>query len=322
MRSLPFLAAALWASACAASGPPAPQSQSPAPRASAPAAPAAPAVPAAAPAAAAQAGPESKPANDPRLAAVEAAIAAHQAANDAWIGEYRTKTSEAERKAFLDSNSRPSSAKTVEELLELVEANPADTAALAACAWIASNSAGPSTEEALDAIARHHVASSDKRMTSVASALSRSDSRPARDLLEALVAKSPERATRGTALLSLAALDKAKVERIERVRNAKDLAEVEKWYGKDVVAELAKLDPGPLEASRIARLELVAKDYADVETTRGTLGSRAEGELFELRHLAVGKVAPQIEGEDVDGVAMKLDDFRGKVVLLDFWGHW
>jgi hypothetical protein len=38
--------------------------------------------------------------------------------------------------------------------------------------------------------------------------------------------------------------------------------------------------------------------------------------------LGVGKPAPEIEGEDVDGKPMKLSDYRGKVVLLDFWGNW
>jgi hypothetical protein len=32
------------------------------------------------------------------------------------------------------------------------------------------------------------------------------------------------------------------------------------------------------------------------------LGTQAEGDLFELRNLAVGKTAPEIDGEDVDGV--------------------
>ena len=27
-------------------------------------------------------------------------------------------------------------------------------------------------------------------------------------------------------------------------------------------------------------------------------------------------------GEDVDGVAFKLSDYRGKVVVLDYWGFW
>jgi phage FluMu protein Com len=36
----------------------------------------------------------------------------------------------------------------------------------------------------------------------------------------------------------------------------------------------------------------------------------------------VGQVAPEITAEDLDGVQFKLSDYRGKVVLLDFWGHW
>jgi len=38
--------------------------------------------------------------------------------------------------------------------------------------------------------------------------------------------------------------------------------------------------------------------------------------------LAIGKVAPEIEGTDVDGIPFKLSDYRGQVVLLDFWGDW
>jgi predicted Zn finger-like uncharacterized protein len=37
---------------------------------------------------------------------------------------------------------------------------------------------------------------------------------------------------------------------------------------------------------------------------------------------ALNKEAPDIEGEDVDGQHFKLSDYRGKVVVLDFWGHW
>ena len=38
--------------------------------------------------------------------------------------------------------------------------------------------------------------------------------------------------------------------------------------------------------------------------------------------LSIGKVAPEIESEDIDGVKFKLSDYRGKVVVLDFWGDW
>ena len=36
----------------------------------------------------------------------------------------------------------------------------------------------------------------------------------------------------------------------------------------------------------------------------------------------VGQAAKEIEGEDLDGQRFKLTDYRGKVVVLDFWGHW
>ena len=36
----------------------------------------------------------------------------------------------------------------------------------------------------------------------------------------------------------------------------------------------------------------------------------------------LGQPAPEIVGEDLDGVVFRLSDYRGMVVVLDFWGHW
>jgi len=38
--------------------------------------------------------------------------------------------------------------------------------------------------------------------------------------------------------------------------------------------------------------------------------------------LEKGDTAMEIDGEDIDGKKFKLSDYRGKVVVLDFWGHW
>ena len=38
--------------------------------------------------------------------------------------------------------------------------------------------------------------------------------------------------------------------------------------------------------------------------------------------VALGKPAPDITGEDIEGTSFKLSDYRGKVVMLDFWGNW
>ena len=37
---------------------------------------------------------------------------------------------------------------------------------------------------------------------------------------------------------------------------------------------------------------------------------------------AVGTPAPPTKGTDADGAAFSLADYRGKVVMLDFWGNW
>jgi len=36
----------------------------------------------------------------------------------------------------------------------------------------------------------------------------------------------------------------------------------------------------------------------------------------------IGEPAPEIVGVDLEGVEFKLSDYRGKVVMLDFYGDW
>ena len=37
---------------------------------------------------------------------------------------------------------------------------------------------------------------------------------------------------------------------------------------------------------------------------------------------AIGEEAPEIVGVDLEGEEFKLSDYRGKVVMLDFYGDW
>lgn len=50
--------------------------------------------------------------------------------------------------------------------------------------------------------------------------------------------------------------------------------------------------------------------------------ARARGELFEFENLRIGMIAPDIEGLDSAGKPFKLSDYRGQVVVIDFWGFW
>ena len=64
------------------------------------------------------------------------------------------------------------------------------------------------------------------------------------------------------------------------------------------------------------------KEFGDVTSGRNTLGAAAQSELNEIRNLGIGKPAPEIKGEDIDGTPFKLSDYKGKVVVVDFWGDW
>ncbi len=61
-------------------------------------------------------------------------------------------------------------------------------------------------------------------------------------------------------------------------------------------------------------LAVCAPNGADAQTSEK---SRAGG-----NRLDIGQMAPEIQGKDLDGRPMKLGEFRGKVVVLDFWGFW
>ena len=75
------------------------------------------------------------------------------------------------------------------------------------------------------------------------------------------------------------------------------------------------------------RLEELLTAYIKThfENENDDLLAAAENELFAMQNLAIGKHAPEIVGEDLDGVEFKLSDYRGQIVFwkkLDFWGDW
>jgi len=62
--------------------------------------------------------------------------------------------------------------------------------------------------------------------------------------------------------------------------------------------------------------------WPDLEKNNPALYKQVKGQIFVMDHLGIGHTAPDITGADEKGQPFKLSDYRGRVVLLDFWGIW
>ena len=107
----------------------------------------------------------------------------------------------------------------------------------------------------------------------------------------------------------------------------------EAGWGHDYEDRLLKSDPEALEREAAALFELLVKEFGDLPLPHPlpqltgdlllpsrptTYGAAAQAYLHELRDLAVGRPAPEIDGVDMDGRPMKLSDYRGRVVVIYF----
>jgi hypothetical protein len=186
--------------------------------------------------------------------------------------------------------------------LELAKADPKDDVAFEALMYVVQNAgfnSGP-RNEAVQLMLEHHAA--NPKIEPVITTLARQGRGYNTALLEALLEKNPSRNVKGLAAFTLAQAAKAEIEN-------------PKTAMKDI--------PGK-QKDAIAKFENVSKEYGDVElrVPRGKIADLASKEIESINKSPLGKTTPEIEGEDIEGAKFKLSDYRGKVVMLDFWGHW
>ena len=94
--------------------------------------------------------------------------------------------------------------------------------------------------------------------------------------------------------------------------------------GHELVSYLNSYDMEKAQLEKINVLNRLSKEFSEIETeVHGrTYGELADHELYIVNHLSVGKAALEIEGKDLTEDEFKLSDYRGKVVLVLFWGNW
>ena len=206
---------------------------------------------------------------------------------------YRSAKTDEERRALVEA-SAPQPGPYADRALALARKHPGTDGAWQALSWIVGRAAGtPAATEAYGVLTTDYI--EDERLGDICLRASRMPSSEAlQGSLKRALAKSPHHDVRGKAAFSIAMLYKKQVE-----------------DGDGKLEEFKRL------------MKVVVDEYGDVPYySRGALKDKAGGELFELERLQIGMIAPDIEGEDLDGVAFKLSDYRGKVVVLDFWGNW
>jgi hypothetical protein len=251
---------------------------------------------------------------------VKELIAEHEKAITALRWLYKAAKTEEEREKLVCVDPQP----YARLLLDIAEKNPKEDCAVDALIWAYRHARSPKAKAIL---LRDHLL--HPKIGSVCMPL-RHDHDPA--ILAAfkkILAENTNKESQAQAAVALGMQlrGNAAVARAMR-KPGSTPADLEKNFGKELFALLAKADPEALEKEAESLFERVVKDKTYAETTipvddeRLTLGNLAGRELFEMRYLQPGKVAPDIVGEDIDGKPMKLSDFRGKVVLLDFWAFW
>jgi S1-C subfamily serine protease/thiol-disulfide isomerase/thioredoxin len=184
----------------------------------------------------------------------------------------------------------------IERLFALADearGTPADLQALMMICKLADS--GPQSSEAFkraqQRVLKDHL--DDRELGKLIFVLSESANPQASKLLEAIEQKSSQREVRGMACFTRALLLSSRKRQSSRT-----------------------------ERATIESLEHVIKDYGDVPFKGNQLGKLAEPMLFELKYLGTGKKAPDIEGHELSGAELKLSDYQGKVVVLDFFANW
>ena len=259
----------------------------------------------------------------------EAAAEAYESVIDAWQlaqSEHRKAYGKAktdEERMRIWSEERPDPNEFAPRFLEVAKLYPGGDVALDCYGWVVGNAKDSKMIEiSVGVVIRDHLKQSE--LGGFVESIARSNNLHAEQAMQTILTISPHREVKGKACYHLGMKKLSTARLARRVAEAEENgAEFASGYYTEVAITRAKgLDPKVIQAVGERLLERVISEFGDVQGRRRTLGQSATAQLFEIRRLQLGMIAPEIEGEGVDEEPMKLSDFRGKVVLLDFWGDW
>jgi hypothetical protein len=181
-----------------------------------------------------------------------------------------------------------------DKFYKLAEDNLTDPVAADALSWVVLNASGSQVyQKALDQLLDKFP--DHASIERICATLARSDSADAEKALRKIAEKANKPNLKAVATLSLA---------------------------KSLATRTDSLGDKPAEADKVAaEAEKQFKAAIDLYKDNAAQKKAAESGIKALA-IRPGKEAPEIKASDLDGKDFKLSDYRGKVVLLDFWGNW
>ncbi|HBJ83805.1 MAG TPA: hypothetical protein DDZ88_08050 [Verrucomicrobiales bacterium] len=204
-------------------------------------------------------------------------------------------TTEEEKNKY--RSSIPSAGPCATKMMQLVQANLDQPEVVKAVSWLVTGAANfPEGQEALKMLGTTFA---DRKGIAEAVKQLEYHGLPAEPLLKAVIEKNTHREEKAAALYALGAI-----------------------HFKNFDASADRVSG---EASKNKALECFQQlntDYAEVTIQGFKLADFTAKMLFEMTNLQVGCEAPEIEGKDAEGVSFKLSDYRGKHVIVIFWGGW
>jgi thiol-disulfide isomerase/thioredoxin len=255
----------------------------------------------------------------------QAVVDAYQQAQKDYSQAYSKAKTKEERKTV--SEKRPKDEEFAHRFLAIADAAPDDPAAVDALLWYIRLIRPGDTSKAMRRLAEKYAA--DPRLARFVVTLTLYHSPSAEALLRAVIEKNRDRTARGNATMALARSLSRRVDLIARLREddqdahrIEQLLATREGFDEAALARLKATDCTALVRESESLFERVVKEFGDINDRQGTLGKQAASALNEIHNLGIGKPCPEIVGEDIDGKPFQLGDYRGKVIVIAFWGDW
>jgi peroxiredoxin len=191
----------------------------------------------------------------------------------------------------------PSAGPYATKMMKLVQTNLDQPDVVKGVNWLVTGAAGfPEGQEALKMLG---TTFSDRAGIAEAVKQLEYHGLPAEPVLKAVIEKNTHRDEKAAALYALGAI-----------------------HFKNFDASADRVSAAASKSKALECFQQLYADYEDVTIQGFKLSDTVAKMFFEMTSLQVGCEAPEIEGKDADGVAFKLSDYRGKYVIVIFWGGW